>query len=93
MHGCFWHGHTGCRFFRVPATRPDFWREKIESNVRRDQRVSAELLNAGWRVAVVWECALRDEPDVALHRLARFLRGAEESIEIRSPAKRQASTE
>lgn len=93
VHGCFWHGHASCRFFRLPATRPDFWREKIESNIRRDQRVIVGLLGAGWRVAVVWECALRDEPDAALHHLDEFLQGSETSIEIRSSRDRQPRTE
>lgn len=93
VHGCFWHGHAACRFFRLPATRPDFWREKIESNVRRDRLAFTALQDAGWRVAVVWECALRDGRDAALLRLEEFLQGSEESVEIRSSRMPQASTE
>lgn len=58
VHGCFWHGHD-CPAFRLPATRPDFWRGKIEGNQARDARTHAALLAAGWRVLTVWECALR----------------------------------
>lgn len=58
VHGCFWHGHD-CPMFRLPATRPDFWRGKIEGNRSRDARIHAALLDAGWRVLTVWECALR----------------------------------
>lgn len=57
-HGCFWH-HHGCHFFKVPATRTDFWLEKIGKNVKRDQRDTRRLLAGGWRVMIVWECALR----------------------------------
>ena len=57
-HGCFWHHHN-CYLFKVPSTRTDFWLEKIGKNVQRDARDCALLLEQGWRVMVVWECALR----------------------------------
>ncbi len=57
-HGCFWHHHD-CYLFKVPATRTDFWMGKINSNVMRDKRDIMRLINDGWRVLVVWECALR----------------------------------
>ena len=57
-HGCFWHHHD-CYLFKVPATRTDFWLDKIGKNVMRDQRDSAALVEQGWRVMIVWECALR----------------------------------
>lgn len=84
VHGCFWHRHRGCRYFREPATRPEFWRDKIGKNVERDRRNIDRLLALGWRVAVVWECALRDEEGVALSRLVDFLRGDEQLLEIES---------
>jgi len=58
VHGCFWHGHA-CRYFKVPKTRPDFWLEKIEKNQLRDQLQVSSLMALGWRVSIVWECALR----------------------------------
>ena len=58
IHGCFWHGHSGCRKSRLPTTRPAFWEEKRRANLERDARKISELLNAGWRVAVVWQCSL-----------------------------------
>ena len=59
VHGCFWHQHTGCRYATIPATRADFWLRKFASNVERDLIVRARLAATGWRVAIVWECALR----------------------------------
>lgn len=59
FHGCFWHGHEGCKLFKLPASRTDFWRTKIEDNRARDTRVMAALAADGWRVAVVRECAIR----------------------------------
>ncbi len=58
VNGCFWHGH-GCKYFKVPGTRTEFWLEKIGSNKERDERSTALLITAGWRVATVWECAVR----------------------------------
>lgn len=69
-HGCFWHHHH-CHLFKLPATRSDFWLKKIDGNVARDQRNTARLMALGWRVLVVWECALRgkrrlDKPQMSL---------------------------
>src|SRR5690606_3405691 len=57
-HGCFWHHHH-CYLFKVPATRTAFWMEKIGKNVERDRRDILRLQELGWRVLIVWECALR----------------------------------
>jgi DNA mismatch endonuclease (patch repair protein) len=58
IHGCFWHGHT-CRYFKVPQTRPEFWLEKIGKNQTRDILQEGALKAMGWRVLIVWECAVR----------------------------------
>jgi DNA mismatch endonuclease (patch repair protein) len=58
VHGCFWHGHD-CGFFKLPTTRPDFWRMKISRNTENDARNIKVLLDDGWRVGIIWECALR----------------------------------
>jgi DNA mismatch endonuclease (patch repair protein) len=79
VHGCFWHGHD-CPLFRMPATRPDFWREKIAANGLRDAAAVTALGGLGWRVGVVWECALRGverlSPDILLDRLVDFIAGS-----------------
>lgn len=61
VQGCFWHGHD-CRFFRYPATNPEFWAEKIAQNRARDIRTNDALKASGWRVITVWECAMRLRP-------------------------------
>lgn len=60
VHGCFWHGHDCPRGARAPKTNRDYWLAKIARNKARDARVKRELRAMGWRVFVVWECALRD---------------------------------
>jgi DNA mismatch endonuclease, patch repair protein len=74
VHGCFWHGHVGCRYFCLPKTRTEWWVSKIEANAARDVLAISRLRDIGWRVAVVWECALRTRPDEALAGLEAFLR-------------------
>ena len=76
VHGCFWHGHD-CALFRWPATREQFWRDKITGNIARDARVRGQLASAGWRVLEVWECQLtgpeRLDQSEALARCRQFL--------------------
>lgn len=66
VHGCFWHGHD-CGYFRLPATRPDFWEAKIATNITRDANTILRLRAMDWRICVVWECSLRGR--ARLHRL------------------------
>jgi DNA mismatch endonuclease (patch repair protein) len=58
VHGCFWHAH-GCALSKLPATRQEFWKKKLEGNAARDRRAIDALREDGWRVLVIWECALR----------------------------------
>ena len=74
VHGCYWHRHEGCRYATTPATRREFWLAKFAANVQRDQRDQEALRAAGWRVFVVWECALRRNADEAIGQLAEALK-------------------
>ena len=65
VHGCFWHGHEGCRGGRTPKTNTAFWRDKIARNKERDARKEAELRAGGWDVVTVWECETRDRDALA----------------------------
>jgi DNA mismatch endonuclease, patch repair protein len=59
VNGCFWHGHGGCLYFKLPSTKIEFWKKKIERNILNDARSIRSLIGTGWRVAIVWECALK----------------------------------
>jgi len=61
VHGCFWHRHEGCPYAYTPKTRSTFWCEKLDKNRERDGRQALALYEAGWRVLVIWECALRKQ--------------------------------
>lgn len=82
VHGCFWHGHAGCRFATVPATRTEFWVNKIAANCARDRFKETQLRALGWRIAVVWECALKAEREATLQQLVAFIRTERDVIEI-----------
>lgn len=59
VNGCFWHGHEGCKYFKIPKTRTEWWKAKIEKNIARDIKVRDELRQIGWRTMVIWECQLK----------------------------------
>lgn len=74
VHGCFWHGHEGCKYFVVPKTRTDWWLEKINNNIVHDKKMDADLDEKGWIVKTIWECELKpDKKPETLEKLLVFL--------------------
>ena len=59
VNGCFWHKHEGCKYFVWPRDNAEFWKEKIQANVMRDERKQIELIAQGWNVIIIWECELK----------------------------------
>ena len=59
VNGCFWHGHDGCKYFRMPKTNTDFWEKKIKRNKERDKEEQQQLAKMGWHCITVWECELK----------------------------------
>lgn len=59
VHGCFWHGHEGCKYFVVPKTRTEWWLNKIDSNKRNDVKSIALLNKENWKTIILWECDLK----------------------------------
>lgn len=84
VHGCFWHHHAKCHLARLPATRPDFWSQKLLRNRERDQEAVQSLLVGRWRVAVVWECALREDVERCARELIRWLPGQRRELDLRA---------
>jgi DNA mismatch endonuclease (patch repair protein) len=78
VNGCFWHGHD-CKYFKLPATRTDFWEKKINGNQARDRVVTALLKDEGWRQLTVWECSLRGKGSatVVADQVAKWLNSSE----------------
>ncbi len=85
-HGCFWHGHD-CVLFKWPATRPDFWKNKINGNKQNDKKVLDKLLGEGWRVLVIWECSFKGRGRLELRKVlsatSKWLKSKAGYLEIR----------
>lgn len=85
-HGCFWHGHD-CHLFKLPSTRTDFWEAKINRNREVDAAAHTALREQGWRVGVVWECALKGRARLPLENVidlcATWLRSERPELEVR----------
>ena len=94
VHGCFWHRHVGCPYATTPTTHEGFWQAKFRANVERDRRNQQDLLESGWRVAIVWECALRrqGQVDTAL-KLEQWLHGGDSTFEASHSDHRQGGTD
>jgi DNA mismatch endonuclease (patch repair protein) len=81
-HGCFWHGHN-CHYFKLPATRRAFWSNKIECNRKRDAETILALKKDGWRICIVWECAVRSKKRIQyVSHIARWITGNRKFKEI-----------
>lgn len=75
IHGCFWHCHD-CHMFKWPKSRGRFWRTKLIRNQENDKKQLAALRSAGWRVLVVWECALKGKERLNESNLAKRILGS-----------------
>lgn len=86
VHGCFWHAHD-CPLFRMPKSRSDFWKDKIRKNLERDAAVRKVLADAGWRIGVMWECALKGKTRIGLeetvNRIVFWINSDQKELEIR----------
>ena len=94
VHGCFWHGHKGCRYYTVPKTHTDFWTAKVERNQARDQETWRQLEAKGWRVVIVWECQLKKAAlDATIDRIVAELLHNEEQYRSEQAARLKAKQE
>lgn len=86
IHGCFWHRHN-CHLFKWPSTSKEFWKKKIEGNVKRDRKNRKLLQEQGWRIATIWECALKGktkrDPDILIDRLFEWILSGGDFITIK----------
>jgi len=92
VNGCFWHGHD-CNLFKMPATRTVFWQTKIENNRRNDDSSNKALSSNGWRIATIWECAMkgpaRQDEAALIDQLAKWLYGDNNKLDITGERKGQ----
>lgn len=86
INGCFWHGHKMCRRSKLPSTRKEYWRTKIERNVERDQESIKSLSDSGYRILIIWGCGLEGKNRLPFNELMdeveRWLHGNSQLKEI-----------
>lgn len=76
VHGCFWHGHAGCKYFVVPKTRTSWWLKKINSNKELDKKNIRILHLDSWKVLTIFECQLKPKKvDVTFRNLLKNIKG------------------
>jgi DNA mismatch endonuclease (patch repair protein) len=68
VNGCFWHGHD-CPIFRLPKSRTDYWKNKINRNIERDYDNFKKLLNLEWRILIVWGCTMRGKKSLEFEKM------------------------
>jgi len=76
VHGCYWHQHRGCKLAYSDRDYSEKWQKKFKDNWERDLRVLNELNDAGWRVAIIWECATREQGvfEQTIKKLGKWIR-------------------
>jgi len=52
VHGCFWHGHEGCKSGHIPHTNVDYWDLKIRKNRVRDSENKVKLESLGYKIII-----------------------------------------
>ena len=87
IHGCFWHGHIGCDNFKIPKSNTRFWIEKIDRNRKRDGDVLNLLHATGWRICIIWECAIRGKTqlskiDKTIKKISKWLHSKRVWMEV-----------
>ena len=80
VNGCFWHRHKDCARASHPQTRRKFWEEKFMKTVARDKSNYRQLRKLGWKVFVLWECALKGNEPRKLRKLKEDLIAIQESL-------------
>lgn len=85
VHGCFWHRHDGCRYTTTPKTNRQFWMKKFQGNIDRDRHHIEKLRTLSWRVAVVWECALKNSVEDTARAVEEWLHSMEDVLVIGQP--------
>lgn len=83
INGCFWHGHEGCKYYRLPKSNIEFWQTKIKRNRQRDIETIEALKTKGWRVITIWECELRTviQRSETLIQLVKDIKGDLKSVD------------
>jgi DNA mismatch endonuclease (patch repair protein) len=72
INGCFWHRCPTCNL-PLPQSNIDFWKNKFDTNVLRDQKKIRALEEIGWRTITIWECKITSDLEDCLEQVGREL--------------------
>lgn len=72
VHGCFWHGHQGCKYYVGPKTKTEWWLNKINGNIANDTKAIKALKKIDWKIINLWECDLK--PSTIKNTLSELLK-------------------
>ncbi len=85
INGCFWHYH-GCHISHLPKSNREFWQNKIKRNLERDKLGVSKLLTLGWRVLIIWECAINGkkklDSDTLINQIKAFIHSTQIKLAI-----------
>lgn len=74
INGCFWHGHKDCKYFKIPESRSEWWKKKINDTKVRDKIKYKKIEELHWKVITIWECELiKDLRNQTLNKLTLIL--------------------
>lgn len=73
IDGEFWHGQNWCeRKLRLKSNN-EYWIEKIEENMARDEKNDRLLKDTGWTVIHIWEKEALKNTEQCIKNILSFL--------------------
>ena len=73
IRGCFWHAHPDCKYAKIPTTNTEWWKNKLKQNQKRDENNINTLLNADWKVLVIWDCLFKKTQSCTIEQLGKYI--------------------
>ena len=77
VNGCFWHRCPTCNL-PLPKSNTEYWKTKFERNTERDSRKKSRLEALGWKVFVIWECAIKENPNLCAKEVKDYIDSTEQ---------------
>ena len=71
IDSCFWHA---CKVHgNRPKTNTDFWNNKLDRNIKRDNEVNKFYYDNNWRILRVWEHELKEDFNGTVNKIYKFI--------------------
>ena len=72
INGCFWHQCPTCRLL-LPKSNKEFWKNKLDNNVKRDYKKIMDLKELGWKTLTFWECEIKKNPQIVIDKIISYI--------------------